>query len=67
MVEGPIGIAGKLISVVPIKRRVKPEVLREWEELDNKNRKKREERERRDKMKIMRNKKGQFASDKEKK
>ena len=45
MVEGPIGIAGKLISVVPIKRRVKPEVLREWEELDEKRRKKREERE----------------------
>lgn len=66
MVEGPIGIAGKFISVMPIKRKVKPEILKQWEDLDVKRRKKREEREKRDKMKSMRNKKGQFVSKKEK-
>ena len=67
MTEGPIGIAGKLISVIPIKRKVKPEILKQWEDLDIKRRKKKEDRERRDKMKAMRNKKGQFVSIEEKK
>jgi len=67
MAEGPIGIAGKFISVVPMKRKVKPEILKQWEDLDVERRKKREAREKRDKMKVMRDKKGRFAKDKEKK
>jgi len=66
MTERAIGIAGKFISVIPIKRKVKPEILKQWEDLDVENRKKREERERRDKMKVTRDKKGRFTKDKEK-